>query len=62
MPFEAEWLPYASAGLALGTPTFCPQCLYVFILSFTTVGEILPSPTLTGFYNRDGVCLLRGTK
>jgi len=61
MPFEAEWLFYAPAGLALRTPTFCPQRLHVFILSFAKERAILPSPTSTGFYNRDGVCLLRGT-
>jgi hypothetical protein len=36
------------------------QCIYVFCVDFRTA-IFFPSTALTGCYNRDGVCLLRGT-
>ena len=34
------------------------QCIYVFCVDLTKNSHYFP---LTGFYNRDGECLLRGT-
>ena len=38
------------------------QCIYVFCVDMTTNSDYFPiQHWLTGFYNRDGECLLRGT-
>ena len=38
------------------------QCIYVFVWKWEQTAIIsLYSINLTGLYNRDGVCLLRGT-
>jgi hypothetical protein len=38
------------------------QCIYVFCVHLRTNSDYFPiQHQLTGFYNRDGVCLLRGT-
>ena len=38
------------------------QCIYLFCTSLRTNSDYFPiQQSLTGFYNRDGVCLLRGT-
>jgi len=38
------------------------QCIYVFCVDLRTNSHYFPiQHYLTGFYNRDGVCLLRGT-
>ena len=38
------------------------QCIYVFCVDLRTNGDYFPvQHWLTGFYNRDGECLLRGT-
>jgi hypothetical protein len=38
------------------------QCIYVFCVDLRTNSDYLTiQHKLTGFYNRDGVCLLRGT-
>ena len=38
------------------------QCIYVFCVDLRTNSDYFPiQHQLTGFYNRDGVCLLRGT-
>ena len=38
------------------------QCIYVFCVDLRTNSDYFPiQHSLTGFYNRDGVCLLRGT-
>ena len=37
------------------------QCIYVFCVDLRTNSDYFPIQQLTGFYNRDGVCLLRGT-
>ena len=38
------------------------QCIYVFCVDLKTNSVYFPiQHQLTGFYNRDGVCLLRGT-
>ena len=37
------------------------QCIYVFCVDLRTNSDYFPiQHLLTGFYNRDGVCLLRG--
>jgi hypothetical protein len=38
------------------------QCIYVFCVDLRTNSDYFPiQHYLTGLYNRDGVCLLRGT-
>jgi hypothetical protein len=38
------------------------QCIYVFCVDLRTNSDYFTiQHKLTGFYNRDGVCLLRGT-
>ena len=38
------------------------QCIYVFCVDLRTNSDYFPiQHKLTGFYNWDGVCLLRGT-
>jgi hypothetical protein len=38
------------------------QCIYVFCVDLRTNSDHFPiQHLLTGFYNQDGVCLLRGT-
>jgi hypothetical protein len=38
------------------------QCIYVFCVDLKTNSDYFPiQHQLTGFYNRDGQCLLRGT-
>ena len=38
------------------------QCIYVFCVDLRTNSDYFPiQHQLTGFYNPDGVCLLRGT-
>jgi len=38
------------------------QCIFVFCVDLRTNSDYFPiQHQLTGFYNRDGVCLLRGT-
>ena len=38
------------------------HCIYVFCVDLRTNSDYFPiQHYLTGFYNRDGVCLLRGT-
>ena len=46
------------------TSTFCPHsCIYVFCVDLRTNSDYFPiQHWLTGFYNRDGVCLLRDTE
>jgi len=50
---------------SLDFKTFCvltTQCIYVFYVDLRTNSYYLPiQQWLTGFYNREGVCLLRGT-
>jgi len=47
------------------THKFCvliTQCIYVFCVDLLTTQRLFPYTALTDwFYNRDGVCLLRGT-
>ena len=50
----AQWSLYVPPG-----PT---QCIYVFCVDLRTNSDYFPiQHLLTGLYNRDGVCLLRGT-
>jgi len=38
------------------------HCIYPFCVDLRTNSDYIPiQHSLTGFYNRDGVCLLRGT-
>ena len=39
-----------------------PQCIYVLCVDLRTNSDYFPTQhKLTDFYNRDGLCLLRGT-
>jgi len=52
-----------TASLTFSKSTFCPHsCIYVFCVDLRTNTHYFPiQHKLTGMYNRDGVCLLRGT-
>ena len=52
-----------TASLTFSNSTFCPHsCIYVFCVDLRTNSDYFPiQHWLTGFYNWDGVCLLRGT-
>jgi len=56
--FRAKWLLYVPPGLTLKNSTFCPHNGF---MCFVWIWEQTAIISLTGFYNRDGVCLLRGT-
>ena len=49
--------------LTFTNSAFCPQCIYMFCMDLRrTNSDYFPiQKWLTGFYNRDGMCLLRGT-
>jgi len=52
-----------TTSLTLSNSTFCPHsCIYVFCVDLRTNSDYFPiQHWLSGFYNWDGVCLLRGT-
>jgi len=52
-----------TASLTFSNSTFCPHsCIYVFCVDLRTNNDYFPiQHQLTGFYNRDAVCLLLGT-
>jgi hypothetical protein len=62
-PLKANWLLYVPPGLTFTNSTFCPHSVFVcFVWIWKQTAIIsLYIIKLIGFYNRDGVCLLRGT-
>ena len=51
-----------TASLTFSNSTFCQQCTYVLCVDLRTNSNYFPTQhQLTGFCNRDGECLLRGT-
>ena len=59
---KAYWLRDAPTGLTFNNCTFCPHCIYVFCIYLRTNSDLSHlQHKLTGFYNRDEKCLLRGT-
>jgi len=52
-----------TASLTFTNSTFCPtQCIYVFCVDLRTNSDYFSiQHQVTGLYNRDGECLLRGT-
>ena len=54
---------YIPAALTFSNSTLCPHsCIYVFCVDLRTDSDYFPiQHLLTGLYNRDRVCLLRGT-
>ena len=49
-------------SLTFNNCTFCPHCIYVFCVYLRTNSDLCHlQHKLTGFYNRDEKCLLRGT-
>jgi hypothetical protein len=49
-------------SLTFNNSTFCPHSVFMFCVDLRTNSHYFPiKHQLTGFYNRDGVCLLRGT-
>ena len=61
--FKAQWLLYASAPVTSKKNSTC--CPYGANTGFVWLSEkknrLFPCAALNNFYNRDGVCLLRGT-
>ena len=63
-PFKSQWSLYISQVLTLKKKFYVlpTQCIYVFCVDFRTNSDYFPiQHKLTGFYNREEVCLLRGT-
>ena len=63
---QTAWFTLCSAvftvRMYISNSAFCPQCIFVFCMGLGTNSDYFPiHRQLTGFYNRDGVCLLRGT-
>jgi hypothetical protein len=61
LTIKAQWLLYVPPGLALRTSKFCPQSAFI---CFVWISEqrLFPYKTTSDwFYNRKGMCLLRGT-
>jgi len=60
---KIQLVTICTASLSLSNSTFCPHsCIYVFCVDLRTNRDYFPiQHYLTGFYNRDAVCLLRGT-
>ena len=53
---------WCTNSLTFNNCTFCPHCIYVFCIYLRTNSDLCHlQPKLTGFYNRDEKCLLRGT-
>ena len=51
-----------TTSLTFTNSTFCPHSIYVFCVDLRTNSDYFPiQHQMTGFYIRDGVCLLRGT-
>jgi hypothetical protein len=61
--FKTQCFLYVPAGLQFRNSTFCPQSdIYVFCVDLRTNSDYFTvQHWLTGFYNWEGVCLLRGT-
>ena len=54
-------LHYVPPALTFRDSVFCSQCIYVFYVDLRTKSDYFPiQHLLTGLYNWDGVCLLRG--
>jgi len=50
-----------TTSLTFNNCTLCPHCIHVFCIYLRTNSNFCPIQCkLTGFYNQDGVCLLRG--
>jgi len=55
-------LAVGSPGLTLQNSTFCPHNVFVFCVDLRTNSDYFPMQHyLNGLYNREGMCLLRGT-
>jgi len=51
-----------TASLTFNNGTLCPHCIYVFCIYLRTNSDLCHlQHKLVGFYNREGLCLLRGT-
>jgi len=51
---------YKSQGLTVQNSTFCAQNVLAYLVCTQNKQLLFPYTTVTGFCNRDGVCLLRG--
>ena len=61
-PFKAYWSRDAPTGLTFNNCTFGPHCIYVFCIYLRTNSDLCHlHHKLTGFYDREEKCLLRGT-
>jgi hypothetical protein len=51
----------APTGLTFNYCTFCPHCIYLYCIYLRTNDDFYPKQhKLTGCYNRDEKCVLRG--
>jgi hypothetical protein len=58
----AQWVRHVPPGLTFNNSTFCPHSVFMcFVWISEQNSDYFPiQHKLIGFYNRDGVCLLRG--
>ena len=62
LTFERLLVTWWTNSLTFNNCTFCPHCIYVFCICLRTNSNLCHLQyKLTGFYNRDEKCLLRGT-
>jgi hypothetical protein len=62
LTFKTLPVTWCTNSLTFNNCTFCPHCIYVFCIYLRTNSDLCHlQHKLTGFYNRDEKCLLRGT-
>ena len=62
LTFQSLLLTLCTNSLTFNNCMFCAHCIYVFCIYLRTNSDLCHlQHKLTGFYNRDEKCLLRGT-
>ena len=62
LTFQSPPVTWCTNSLTFNNCTFCPHCIYVFCIYLRTNSELCHlQHKLSGLYNRDEKCLLRGT-
>ena len=63
LTFQSLPVTWCTNSLTFNNCTFCPHCICVFCIYLRTNSDLCHlQHKLSGFYNRDEKCLLRGTK
>jgi hypothetical protein len=62
LAFQSPVVTICTTSLIFTNSTFCPHSVFMCFVRISEKKQLLfPYTKLTGFYNRDSVCLLRGT-